>query len=364
MKSLVHLNTTTAHGKEYWQARWIDAQGKRRCQGLGACESMLKAAATRLCRQIERERATLAGESTLGAWTTEYLAEAQAGEATLSNHARVCGWLVDFFGKGRRLDKISRNDAERFAGWLRARTVVRAGAEQPVDENTVRTQVRVCKAVFNAAHRRDLVTFNPFDRIESSDIRPDLFVRMLSPEEFGRIIDACPGAPERCLFGLCRWAGLRPNEALKCRWSDINWLERTIAVAAPDAENPTRKRTSKSRARYVPIVPDLYRLLDESFSNAPVGSERPTDGLDRRISRMGHKAIKTAGVAYYGAVFYALRKMCERAWLEQGHPGMFVHNWLGHNPTTAARHYVEPTPESITRVTTSGDFAETSPYNR
>ena len=363
MKSLVHLNTTTAHGKEYWQARWIDAQGKRRCQGLGSCETLSKAAATRMCRQIERDRATLAGESTLGAWTTEYLAETQVGENTKANHARVCGWLVEFFGKGRRLDKISRNDAERFTTWLRARKVVRAGEEQPVDENTVRTQVRVCKVVFNAAHRRDLVTFNPFDRIESSDIRPDLFVRMLSAEEFSRILDACPGAPERCLFGLCRWAGLRLGEALRCQWGDVNWEVRTLAVAAPTAENPSRKRTSKAKPRHVPLVPELYGLLEESFGAAPVGSSGPCDGVESGPSRMAEKVLEQAGTSPYGEPFQSLRKMCERAWLEQGHPGMFVHNWLGHNPGTAARHYVEPTPESITKVTTSGDFAETSPHN-
>lgn len=348
----VHLNKTTSpQGKSYWQARWTAPDGTRRSEGLGPCDTLSRAAATRLCRQIERDRASLAGESSLGAWTAEYLENAQVSDATLSNHTRVCGWMADFFGKGRRLDKISRNDAERFVVWLRARKVVRAGEEQPVDENTVRTQVRICKAVFNAAHRRDLVAVNPFDRIESSDIRPDLFVRMLSDAEFGRIIAACPGAPERCLFGLCRWAGLRLGEALRCQWGDVNWEAKTIAVAAPNAENPTRKRTTKAKARHVPLVPELCRLLEESFGVAVVGSSGPCEGVESRPTRMAEKAIRAAGVDFYGEPFQSLRKMCERSWLEKGHPGMFVHNWLGHSPTVAARNYVEPTPQAVALVT-------------
>jgi len=46
----------------------------------------------------------------------------------------------------------------------------------------------------------------------------------ITAAEAALIIDACPDAEWRLIFGLARWGGLRcPSETLALQWSHIDW---------------------------------------------------------------------------------------------------------------------------------------------
>jgi hypothetical protein len=54
---------------------------------------------------------------------------------------------------------------------------------------------------------------------------------------------------------------------------------------------------------------------------------------------------------------HTFRKCLESEWLAK-HPLLGVVRWLGNSATVAAKHYHQPTAESVTKVTGAGEQAE------
>jgi integrase len=82
--------------------------------------------------------------------------------------------------------------------------------------------------LFSFALKRDYIEKNPCDKIE----RPTLEKRVpkiLTPAEAGAVYRACPQV-SRAWVVLCLWCGLRPSEAARIQWEDINLERGTVTV--------------------------------------------------------------------------------------------------------------------------------------
>ena len=322
----------------YWQARWTSREGRRMSRGLGLISEVSKREAEKMCAEIghaESSSPTPCGKApTLAQWRDKYiqLRDKTLSDGTLYLHGLTFDYLIARFGEGAKLDKLTRVSA---AEW-------RAGLG--LGEQSTCLHVRNAKVIFAWAVDLDIIKANPFDRENGTPAATDKAWAEIGASDMAKILDACPDDGWRHLFALCRWAGLRRGEALRVRWSDIEWGARVLTVRA-------ERVTTKAKARTVPMEPRLFDLLLMGYEAAEDGSEFPTDGVSgHNLDKRASDIVAAAGVPTYAKPFHTLRKCRETEWMAV-HPVMDVAAWLGHSPAVAARHYVRTTPETLARVT-------------
>lgn len=329
--------TLNSNGK-YWQAQWTDATGIRRRRGLGLKADLSRRDATKMCAAIAAKEASNPSPDgkapTLDQWREKYLSlrADELAEGTLYLHKLTFQYLADHFKGSVRIDRINRVSAAAWAAGLGL------GAQSRC------LHVRNAKVIFQRAVDLDLLNANPFDRENGTPPQVTKEWADITNDQMLRLLSACPNIGWVHLFSLCRWAGLRRGEALRVRWGDIDWSTHILTVRA-DAT------TTKARRRTVPLVPDLFAMLEAGFRSACDGSDGPTDGVSQNnLVREANAIIARAGLPPYEKPFHTLRKCCETAWAAE-HPILDVAAWLGHSPTVAAKHYVRTTPETIAKVT-------------
>lgn len=93
------------------------------------------------------------------------------------------------------------------------------------------------------AKRRKIIDANPFDSLRSGPT-PSKDIRYITPDEIQRVIDACPDAEWRLLFGLARYAGLGiPSESHRLIWADMEF-EGTAQTPATCAQRLAQRKAS------------------------------------------------------------------------------------------------------------------------
>ncbi len=134
---------------------------------------------------------------TVAQWCNHYIALREKDKATKADTVRklqnTAKRLKTFF-PNERLDEVNKFNAKAFRAYLIG-TVGLA-------ENTTRRQIGMARQFFNAAIENNLVTENPF-RGQPVTVRanPSRFF-FITPEMAQRVLDACPDAQWRLIFGL------------------------------------------------------------------------------------------------------------------------------------------------------------------
>lgn len=351
----VPVRLVTTHKGRYWAAVYYNSAGKRRFHGLGAVEKIPKREANRLLADFQ---ATLViqpgmrdadGRTTLAAWCARYLAiRTDLAESTLTMAEDTIGRLKEHFGEDCRMDRITPARATDFANWLKTRTNRRSkkGTPELISEASVARYIRDAKGIFTRAVREHVIATNPFADVESGGGAASEDWQIIDMADLDKMLAACPSAPWRCLFALCRLAGLRlgarGGEALGLTWADVDWDRKTMLVW-------DQKR---GRQRLVPIQPKLHDILRESFEAAPDRSTEVCPMSGNNLHRNALAIIKAAGLPAYSKPFHTLRKNLETEWLE-AHPLPTVCKWLGNSPAVAMKHYHRAdTASTLARVTT------------
>jgi integrase len=268
----------------------------------------------------------------LGPFLDDYIhsrKDVKASTHLVYNHTRRN--LVDFFGKNKLLREITEGDADNFRIFL-------ANHENLAD-NTVRRRMGIAKQYFRAAMRRKLISENPFQG-QSCLVRDNRAKNyFITVEEARAVLDACPNAQWRMLFGLCRWGGLRcPSEVLRLTWDDVDWDKRRFTVHASKTEHHV-----DGGIRQVPMFPELVPLFHDVFDQAEPGEKHvitqyrdPSQNLRTQFK----KIIKRAGLTPWPKLFQNLRSTRETELADQ-YPIQVVCAWIGNSPQVAAKHYLQ-----------------------
>lgn len=256
---------------------------------------------------------------------------------TVMQHTRRC--LVEHFGADKPVSAITESDADTWRAWLKS--------SQGLADNTIRRRCGIAKQFFKDAQRSGLIQSNPFEHLRAA-IRAnrsrEYFVSVADAET---IIEACPDAEWRLIFGLSRYAGLRcPSETLSLRWEHIDLARGRMTVPSPKtAHHPG------GASRLVPIFPELRPLLEDAHELAPIGAEyvitryRETSvNLRTQLTRI----IKRAGVPTWDKLFHNLRATRETELMES-FPAHVVCAWIGNSQAVAQRHYLQVTDEHFER---------------
>lgn len=148
------------------------------------------------------------------------------------------------------------------------------------------------------------------------------------------ILDACPSQQWRALYVLWRYGGLRKNEPLSLRWSDVNWERRRLCVRSSKTE-----RYEGRESRIIPLFPEIERELSDLF--AIDSGEAPTIiNMKSALSATLKRIVTRAGYKPWPRLFQNLRATRENELVERGFPAHVVGEWLGHSPAVQAKHYL------------------------
>jgi integrase len=353
---------------DYWKAVWSDpdAKGGKKSKSLGPKSKYSRRQARVLCRELGSQ---LANPSTkpgsaprLSAWLERYeQSRVDVKEETRETYRHAGAYLLAYFDQDPPVDRISRADAGDWYSALASGELTKdlnaredAAAKggkvryrwRKLSLSTVRRHARAAKQMFQVAVDEDRILFNPFDRLKASPPKPHKAWREVTPVDLERILESCPNMSWKCLFALCRLAGLRRNEALSLEWSHVDWSGNRMRI-----HEGLEHDTTKKRFRVCPIEParcptGLTALLRQSLEQAVDGSTLICAGIGSNNLRRNALAIlKRSGVGVYAKPFHTLRK-CRISEVALEYPQGIVEEWFGHDEEVSRLHY-QRVPEEL-----------------
>ena len=273
--------------------------------------------------------------ATIGAWLEQYLEERDGDlkPESLRKLKQTKAKLLAHFDADTPLRNISHEDAAEWRRFLK---------DLGLSEAAIKTHCGNVKTVLAAAVRRKAITENPFATLKSGPTA-SRYTRYGTPDEIERVIDACPDAEWRLLFGLVRYAGLRiPSESHLLIWADVDFECGRMTVRSPKTE-----RHEGHEQRVVPITPRLMGLLQARFDECPEGEERLITISGRgALIRPVRRIWARAGVEPWSRLWQTLRSSCEKEWA-MTFPQYAVSRWIGHSITVSGKHYANAVPDEL-----------------
>ena len=330
---------------KYYQARWVDlATGIVQRRSLGLKSNLTAAMARACCNAIETEILTAAALPvklipeiivTLDEVMRLFLVEKEPGllKSSIYKHIKAMELVRKSMGGESNIKNITQAQAQTFrlelvsaANSLHGKGTIARNKT----EGTIARHCRRAKSYFEWAIKKQLIEKNPFAHVNT--YAPEIQVprRVFEESEIKMIMDA--SKPNlRMLIALCFYAGLRKNEAIRLRWSDVNFERNRISVWPPEG-----RVSSKHKFREVFLEPELSQMIKERGYCETVVQHITGDRAWIDL----HAAIKKTQIANAeGLNFQLMRSSRENIWFARGIPPNVVTAWLGHTAQIAAKHY-------------------------
>jgi integrase len=274
--------------------------------------------------------------------------------------------LYQYFKKDKKVDSITRIDAESFRSWLVSSG--RFDGKGGLKPTTVWKRLQHVVAFFETMVKDGIITKNPFDGLTMSPVVDTDRNVYVDAETIYQVIDVLPCAEWRLLVALWRFGGLRgSSEPLLLKWTDILWDQKKIVVHAKKT-----KRYEGKATRTIPIFPELVQPLEEAFDLAEEGAvyviERiaPAYLQDRSVDRSKLDKISAnfgtifggyierAGLVRWSKIINNLRASMETDLLDGKYGSLGINaiaDWLGHSPKVMLTHYKRVSEEKFRQVT-------------
>ena len=187
--------------------------------------------------------------------------------------------------------------------------------------SSLNARYRSLRAFLNWAKQRGYLSVNPIDHVEepkAGNLKPD-HVRF---EDFAQFLARIPADDtawwvdhrDRLIVHLLFWSGMRANELLQLRLSDVRLDRRTIMIRAGKG----------NKTRIVPMAPDVPGILNTYLYSRPVWPDDP-----------GHLFYAAMGKTVKGKLTIAglqqlLRRRCDYAGLPRYLPHAWRHGFAMH----------------------------------
>ncbi|MCL2305413.1 MAG: site-specific integrase [Planctomycetaceae bacterium] len=172
-------------------------------------------------------------------------------EATISQYYHAKRRFFEFFKEADCLADLSKESLMKWKAALLKR----------LKPATVASTLKHCKSVFTWAVEQGWIEESPLDGIGRGSFVNRSRDRIISMEEYHRLLDACPCQDWRVIITLARIGGLRcPSEVVALKWEDVNWERNCFFVRSPKTEHHEGKES-----RIVPIFPELKTELETLF---------------------------------------------------------------------------------------------------
>ena len=171
---------------------------------------------------------------------------------TLAGYRLYRKIFFETFSPNEPIDKLT---AEKLLDWKTALLTQYATA-------SVAGILKVVKMVFAWAVEQDWLMKNPMQNVPRGSFINRENDRIVTMEEYAKLLDACPNQEWRTIIALVRIGGLRcPSELQRLRWTDVHWAENRFLVHSPKTE-----QHEGHRERLVPLFPELRAELEKHYS--------------------------------------------------------------------------------------------------
>ena len=236
-----------------------------------------------------------------------------------------------FFETFSPSEPIEKVTAEKLLEWKTALLTEYATA-------SVAGIVKVAKMVFEWAVDHDWLTKNPLKKIPNGSFVNRENDRIVTMEEYARLLDASPHQEWRTIIALARIGGLRcPSELQRLRWSDVNWSENRFLVHSPKTE-----RHEGHRERLVPLFPELRAELERHHSLVETeGNEFVIEHFQKTSWNLNSPFQTIACRAGLGKIIrpFDNMRMSRSNEVERKFGAKKESLWIGHSEKVMLKHY-------------------------
>ena len=251
-------------------------------------------------------------------------------------------WREVFFETFAPSERVEKITSDGLLNWKTALL-------QKYKPSTVAGAMKVVKALFNWAVRQDWLTKSPMNGIARGSFINRDNDRIISMEEYAKLLEASPNQEWRTIIALARIGGLRcPSELQQLRWEDIDWEQNRFVVRSPKTE-----RHVSHQKRVVPLFPELQAELAQHFSlDETKGNEFVIQGLQGTCWVLHNTFRKIADAAGLGKIVRPFDNMrmtrsneVLRRWGEAKES-----LWIGHSKKVMKDHYFTLTDEDFSEA--------------
>jgi len=218
----------------------------------------------------------------------------------------------------------------------------------PLASGSRNRYLRILRAVFNYAIRKDWTKQNPVDKLDFA-VLPKRSIEIFTNNQIQRMLDISLATTIAMVpyFALGAFAGLRVDsgEMTKLEWSDIHFNEKTIVVRAEIAKT--------GRKRFIPLVDNLNAWLTAYLNKSLQPRTKPVITLPYGTLRKARKrifALVSPGQAWipaglrhsFASAMINSRRTIDDTVLALGHigsPTMLWNNYHLAMPTEQAEEY-------------------------
>lgn len=206
---------------------------------------------------------------------------------------------------------------------------------------TANKNLRTMKASLNRAVRRRWLAKNPATEVKQVR-EPERELRVLSPEEVGKLLSACWSNRWKALVSLAVTTGMRLGEMLSLRWCDVDLDTATVRVC-----NRPGHLTKSRRNRALGLSPAVCDLLARMPSNGEfVFHTRDGRRWRNNVQKEFRRLVKRAGIDYCS--MHDLRRTFVSHLAMAGVGEAMVKELAGHaSISTTLRYYTQIMPEAL-----------------
>ena len=258
-----------------------------------------------------------------------FLEQKTGKDSTLEQYQIAKARFFDYF---KETDQVTDLTKESFAQW-KSELLTR------LKPATVASQLKHTKTVFNWAVKQGWIEASPLDGVGRGSFVNRSRDRIVTMDEYHRLLDASPCQDWRVINSLVRIGGLRcPSEVVVLRWEDVDWERNCFYVRSPKTEHHEGKE-----GRIVPIFPELKAELEVLFSE-PASKDReyvinryrdPRQNLGTTFA----KIVKRAGIPEIPRPFDNMRMTRSNEIYNRF--GAFIESeWIGHSGRVRQDHYL------------------------
>ena len=273
--------------------------------------------------------------------------------------------LYRHFGRDRKVNTVTRIDAESFRSWLVAHG--RLDGKGGLKPSTVWKRLQHVVSFFGTLAKDDVITKNPFDGLSMSPVVDEDRNEYVEEEFIYQVMDVLPDAEWRLIAALWRFGGLRgSSEPLLLKWRDVLWDKNKIIVNAKKT-----KRYEGKATRIIPIFPELVEPLREAFEQAAEGDvyvvtkhapyylrtvedRSKLDKIKANLGSMFSDYVERAGLVPWPKIVNNLRASMENDLLNGKYGTLSIQvitDWLGHSPKVMLKHYGRVRDKDFKQVT-------------
>ena len=256
-------------------------------------------------------------------------------ERSLQLYHRYRAAFFERFSPTESIEAVSSDRLQEWKTWMLTRYA----------PATVAGNLKGVKSVFNWAVKQEWLQKSPMCGISRGSFVNRDKDRIITMDDYAKLLDACPNQEWRAVIALIRIGGLRcPSELRQLRWSDVHWKENRFLVRSPKTEH-----IEGHRERAVPLFSVLRLELEKHFSSREVNSDFVIAGYQGTCWNLHGTFRKIADVAGLGRIVrpFDNMRMSRSNEVLKRFGAAKESLWMGHSLRVMQEHYLMITDEDF-----------------